>query len=252
MFKWNKEELRFKNMPVSPFGTLKTTFEDLASSLSFEDKFDFLDQGHDFKLTEIKRIVDNYRASSSSIKCDCSGNPKTVSLKAWIKKNDPMHLFDIDYRVGNTKGFYPDAYLQDLALINDVEGVGDRFENWINALFVETCFKLRKEEVDYFNSTDPYEIAKTQLKNFSNKYHTTFGTHLGFCSNGDIYIYEDTDTREDVKKRCITLEEISSLLNKYRLLEKLDLILTSGADCTELQFVADRMIEVNQIITKEE
>jgi hypothetical protein len=246
MFRWNKEELRFKNIKAEPFGTLRKAFEDFASSVSYQDKFEFLDMGHDYKLTEIKRIVDLYRASRDELKYDSYGSVKTVSLKAWIKRNDPAHVFDIEYSVGRTKGFYPEAYLQDLALVNDIKGVGDRFENWVNNLFVETCYKLRTEEINYFNSTDSYEVAKTALRQYSERYSTTFNKHLGFCSDGNIFVYEDGEG-EDVKKHNISIIEISEMLKKYRLLEKVDKLLTEGIGYHEISKTVDLVVEQNQI-----
>lgn len=246
MFRWNKEELRFKNIKAEPFGTLRKAFEDFASSVSYQDKFEFLDMGHDYKLTEIKRIVDLYRASRDELKYDSYGSVKTVSLKAWIKRNDPAHVFDIEYSVGHTKGFYPEAYLQDLALVNDIKGVGDRFENWVNNLFIETCYKLRTEEINYFNSTDPYEVAKTALRQYSERYSTTFNKHLGFCSDGNIFVYEDGEG-ENVKKHNISMIEISEMLKKYRLLEKVDKLLTEGVGYHDISKTVDLVAEQNQI-----
>ena len=251
MFRWNKEELRFKNIKAEPVGTLRKAFEDLATSVSYQDKFEFLDMGNDYKLSEIKRIVDLYRVSSNELKHDRYGSVKTVSLKAWIKRNDPTHVFDDAYSIGHTKGFYPDAFLQDLALVDDIKGVGDRFENWVNKLFVETCFKLRTEEINYFKSTDPYEVAKTNLRRYSERYSTTFNMHLGFCSDGRIFVYED-DTCDDVKKHDISLIEISGLLSKYRLLEKVSKLLTEGVGYHDISKTVDTLIELNQLDLEEE
>lgn len=246
MFRWNKEELRFKNIKAEPFGTLRKAFEDFATSVSYQDKFEFLDMGHDYKLTEIKRIVDLYRASRDDLKYDSYGSVKTVSLKAWIKRNDTTHIFDIEYSVGRTKGFYPAAYLQDLALVNDIKGVGDRFENWVNNLFVETCYKLRTEEINYFNATDPYEVAKSALRRYSERYSTTFNKHLGFCSDGNIFVYEDSEC-EDVKKHTISINEISEMLEKYQLLEKVDKLLTEDIGYEEISWAVNRVVEQNQV-----
>lgn len=246
MFRWNKEELKFKNIKEEPFGTLRKAFEDFASSVSYEDKFEFLDMGHDYKLTEIKRIVDLYRVSRDELKYDSYGSVKTVSLKAWIKRNDPSHVFDTEYSVGHTKGFYPEAYLQDLALVNDIKGVGDRFKNWIDKLFVETCYKLRTEEINYFNSTDPYEVAKSNLRRYSERYSTTFNKHLGFCSDGRIFVYEDEGC-DDVKKHDISIVEISELLKKYQLLENVDKLLTEGIGYHDISKTVDFVIGENQI-----
>lgn len=35
MFKWNKEELKFKNMKEQPFGTLRQAFEAFSSTVSY-------------------------------------------------------------------------------------------------------------------------------------------------------------------------------------------------------------------------
>lgn len=246
MFTWNKEELKFKNMKAQPFGTLWKSFDDFASTVSYQDKFEFLDMRNDYKLTEIKRIVDLYRATRDERKYDSYGSVKTVSLKAWIKRNDPAHIFDIDYSVGRTKGFYQAAFLQDLALVNDINGAGDRFENWVNKLFVETCYKLREEEIAYFKSTDPYEIAKTSLRDYAERYSTTFNMHLGFCSDDRIFVYEDDDCSDD-KKHEISLVEISEMLKKYRLLEKVDKLLTKGVGYHDISKTVDLVVEQNQI-----
>ena len=104
----------------------------------------------------------------------------------------------------------------------------------------------RTEEINYFNSTDPYEVAKTALRQYSERYSTTFNKHLGFCSDGNIFAYEDGEG-EDVKKHNISIIEISEMLKKYRLLEKVDKLLTEGIGYHDISKTVDLVAEQNQI-----
>ena len=72
-----------------------------------------------------------------------------------------------------------------------------------------------KEEV-YFLEHDEYSILKRKFREYENKYGTTFGVHIPYCSGGKIIIRDDNENERD-----ITINELKALLSKYEELDRL-------------------------------
>ena len=221
MFEWRVEEMRLRN-ERQHFNKVY----DLEYNISREDKIAFVDQMQDGKMSCLLNLIGKYNQDASSLPKDKNGIVKTVSLKAWIRRNDKKNVVDIDYNTGSIR------LLQCRRRIQHPNGLNsyDVHDDLVDELFHRQLIECRIMEDSYFKKHDEYEILKEKFRN--REYGTTFGVNISECSNGRILVYkenEDASTaiwnNKDV--RDITVEELKELLDKYDQLDKLVEKLTS-------------------------
>lgn len=200
MINWKVEEMKVLN---GTFGN--------EQDFSREEKIAFVDSFQDGKLSYLLDLIKKFETDKTNLPKDDWGNVKTVSLKAWIKKNDTKYskpIIDDWYHYGKYSLLSSERYIQ-----NNNKGAWDIYNDFVDECFhrqLNQCFQMEKR---YFQTHDEYCILKRKLQENSNKYSTTFGVHIAFCSNGKTYINDDNRERE------ITITELKELLSKY---EKLD------------------------------
>ena len=211
MFDWKVENMALMN----EYGFLRMGNEKIYScetQLSREDKIAFVDQMQDGKLSYILNLAEKFNNDKDGLPKDkYFNNVKTVSLKSWIKRNDTRKLVDntIDYG----KIFFVKTH-RSIENINR-KGNYDTYEDYVDEVFHRQLKECESEEKKYFLEHDEYSILKKQLRDV--KHNTTFGVHLGFCSDGSIYLYDENDHD---KERDITVDEIKLLLSKYEELDR--------------------------------
>ena len=98
MFEWRVEEMRLRN-ERQHFNKVY----DLEYNISREDKIAFVDQMQDGKMSCLLDLIGKYNQDASSLPKDKNGIVKTVSLKAWIRRNDKKNVVDIDYNTGSIR-----------------------------------------------------------------------------------------------------------------------------------------------------
>lgn len=220
MFEWNIESLELKkeyNNHLPRYGKHVFSCE---TKTSREDKIDFLDRMQNGKMSYLLDLIEKYNQHCDEFPKDRWGEPKTVSLKAWLKKNDPKKMIDIDFRYGRFYFIGLDRYIQR----SNKRGDYDVYDDLVDELFNRQLHECKREEDKYFKKHDEYEILKEKFRN--RKYGTTFGVNISECSDGRISVYkenEDASTaiwnNDDI--RDITIDELKELLDKYDQLDKL-------------------------------
>lgn len=218
MFNWKVEEMVLMNQKDGFFIGNEKIY-DCERELSREEKIEFIDKMQNGKLSYILNLIEKFEKEKSSLKVDSIGNIKTVSLKAWLKKNDTLSLVDNSYNYGKFYILGREGYIQ----YPDRENHYDTFSDIVDELFHRQILKCVQMERKYFLDNDEYTILKRHIKSQYDKYSVGFGAHLGFCSDGNIYVYEDNDNDEDddTKYREITMEELKDLSDKYAQLDAL-------------------------------
>lgn len=209
---WRVEELRLMNEKVKTFIGKQRIFSD-ETTTSREEKINFVDSFQNGKLSYLLDVIEKFRKDAASLPKDSWGNVKTVSLKAWIKKNDTGYgkpIIDDWYHYGKYSLLSSERYIQ-----NDNKGSWDIYNDFVDECFHRQLNKCLQMEQQYFQAHDEYCILKKKLQENSNKYPTTFGVHIVFCSNGTIYVSDDNRERE------ITITELKELLSKYEQLDNL-------------------------------
>ena len=202
MINWKVEEMKVLN---GTFGN--------EQDFSREEKIAFVDSFQDGKLSYLLDLIKKFETDKTNLPKDSWGNVKTVSLKAWIKKNDTGYgkpIIDDWYHYGKYSLLASERYIQ-----NDNKGSWDIYNDFADECFHRQLNKCLQMEQQYFQEHDEYCILKKKLQKNSNKYSTTFGVHIVFCSNGTIYVSDDNRERE------ITITELKELLSKYEQLDNL-------------------------------
>lgn len=226
MFEWKIEDMQLRNEYLEKSGYYNKQRQyifDCENKISRQDKIDFIDLRYEGKLSYILELLDKFNKEKDSLPVDSFGYIKTISLKAWINRNDTKYgtkdysrMFDSWYHYGKVYFLRCERYIQ-YGLKN---GQYDTHEDYVDEIFHRELFNLKQEEDKYFREHDDYEILKEKLRN--RNYDTTFGLGFGFCSDGKIYIIDN----EKEKEREISKEEIELILEKDALLKKYEEKLT--------------------------
>lgn len=211
MFIWNVEhqELRKNNILINNkklYSCERTT--------SREDKIAFVDSMQDNKLSYILSLSEQFEKDSEHMPKDKWMNVKTVSLKAWIKKNDTRYerpIIDTEYSYGI---FHICDVQRNICNIN-IKRSFDYYDDIVDEVFHRQLIKCEQEEEKYFHSHNPYSIAKSTLRSYIDKYITTFGVNISYNSE-DMWI---RDNENEDNERKITIDECNELINKYKTLD---------------------------------
>lgn len=233
MFNWKVEEMALLN-EKGGVCIGKEKIYACESSVSKEDKIAFVDSMQDGKLSYILALIDKFNEDKATLPKDRWGSVKTVSLKAWIRRNDTKYdrpIIDDVYNYGKYYLLGTGRYITD----SDKEayaykGTYDTYADVVDELFHRQLKECKKKEHQYFLEHDEYSILKEKFRN--KNYHTTFGVHIAQCSDGKIYVYEksDSDGFYDSNKREITAEELKYLLARYDELDALVAKITAETD----------------------
>ena len=221
MFTWRVEELKLKN-EKSIFYVGKERIFNCESKLTREEKIAFVDSMQNRKLSYILELVDKFNRDKSTLPKDAYGNVKTVSLKAWINRNDTKYGNSDYTRIVDSWYHYGKIYLlgcERWITWDDFENCKNAYgtySDYVDEIFHRQLKECLEMENKYFKEHDEYEILKEKFRN--KKYLTTFGVNIGMCSNGCIYVYE---TEGERREREITIDELKYLLSKYDELDKL-------------------------------
>ena len=204
MFEWKVEDMALLNQKG---GTIIN--DELIYNCEYkttrEDKIDFVDSMQSGKLSYLLNLAEKFEKEKSDLPVDKYGDIKTVSFKAWIKRNDTRGAVDNStYRRGCINLFM-NRKIQNI----NQKGPYDVYSDYIDECFHRQLNNCKREEKAYFLAHDEYSILKQKLR--EQNYHTTFGVNIVFVSNGDILI---KDKDKDLTRE-ITIDELKYLLDKY-------------------------------------
>lgn len=225
MFNWKVEELALRaDRPYVKIGRYAEYHFTADRTTSREDKIAFLDQMTDGKMSYLLGLISKYEKEAPDMPKDQYGDVKTVSLIAWCKRNDkkylPTTIIDREYRHGQFHIVGVERYISSA----NRQGSYDDYADLVDEAFHRQLIKCLNEENAYFKSIDPYEIAKKQVRQYCDQFHTSFGMRLAFSSNDDITVIKDEETWKGPK---ITLDQCNLLISKYQKLEEMVATLTS-------------------------
>lgn len=211
MFKWNVEDMVLMNNNYMAGRTKYYTGE---ADVSREDKIAFVDSMQDGKLSYILSLIEKFNTDKETLSKDSYGNVRTVSLKAWVKKNDTKYsrpIINYEYAYGTYHILGINRSIQ-----TPCKGTWDTFDDLVDEAFHRQLLTCEKMEQDYFAAHDEYSILKKKLRD--RDYGTTFGVNLCYWSDGRITIKAEPGS--DLE-RDITIDELKELLSKYDRLDAL-------------------------------
>lgn len=210
MFEWKVEEMKLMNdCKMNVDGRMRYSFE---NNISIGDKIQFVDSMNNGELSYVLELVEKFNKERESLPKDGRGKVKTVSLKAWLKRNDPKRVCDSSYNYGEIHLLRTRRLIYRLGYGNNSE----TFNEYVDDVFHEQLNRCKGKEEVYFLEHDEYSILKRKFREYENKYGTTFGVHIPYCSGGKIIIRDDNENERD-----ITINELKALLSKYEELDRL-------------------------------
>ena len=215
MFTWNVEDMALLNQKG---GVIlgKEKIYDCEHKILRDDKIAFVDSMQDGVLSYLLFLIEKFNEDKENMPKDSWGHVKTVSLKAWIKKNDNKYsrpIIDDWFHYGQYHILGTERYIT-----SEHKGVYDTYEDIVDELFHRQLKKCEEQERIYFEEHDEYEILKQKFRD--KRYDTTFGVKIHNWGSGRITIF---DKKEDGKEqeRDITIEELKVLLSKYEHIDAL-------------------------------
>ena len=213
MFEWKVEEMALmKNHEDVYRGRYKTTLYACENSVSMEDKIAFVDSKTDGKLSYLLSLIEKFNADKENLPKDSCGDVKTVSLKAWIKRNDtkyPQKLIDDWFKYGKYNLLGCERNIQ-----SNRKGDYDYYEDLVDEVFRRQLMECEKEERKYFHEHDEYSILKKKFSEKYSQYRVSFGVRIVTGSCG-VCIGNGEGHRE------ITIDELKELLSKYEQIDAL-------------------------------
>lgn len=209
---WNVEEQILKNSQyTSSNGRYSFNEYPWESEFSTEDKIEFIDKyaNPSGLASYLINLVDCLKAERDKMPLDNWGNIKTVSLKAWIKRNDSKEILDNSWRYGHIVTKYLDRYIQTI----DRKGTYDKYENFIDQMFYKLLSELCLKEEQWFKAHDEYSILINEIKEESRKR----GTLVPMITGSKTQL---SDGSGNFVGRDFTLAELKELKAKYDELEQ--------------------------------
>lgn len=220
MFEWKIEDMSLMNEAAAADNPKKYVFK-CESEVSREDKIAFVDSMNDGRLSYLLNLQEKFDAEKDSLPKDRFGATKTVSLKSWLKRNDPRQMVDTQFNYGLYGVLGAIRYIH-----HTYKNVHDMHTDFVDEAFHRQLWKCENAERAYFAEHDEYSILKNQLR--EKGLSITFGVHLAFWGSGKITIQNEDGTQE----REITMEEIKELLHKHEQVEALIEKLTAETHIT--------------------
>lgn len=108
MFEWNIEAMSLLNQESNTYIGNEKIYND-ENVTSREDKIAFVDKIQDGKLSYILDLTEKFEKDKGTMPTDSFGYVKTVSFKAWLKRNDNRNLIANSYGYGEIRGLSGDS-----------------------------------------------------------------------------------------------------------------------------------------------
>jgi len=146
----------------------------LNSKLTLEDKIAFIDRIEDNFATKMLSLMKIWVNEKDTLP-QHYGSPKTVSKRAWIKRNTQ----DFDIRISDKMSFYFRS--KEFSILSNME---DNITT-IHKCFSVLCEKLKNEERYYFKAHNSFYIKLERIKEYHNEYGSLCNTVSDIYWNGN-------------------------------------------------------------------
>lgn len=217
--------LNMKRVHKQKFNSQSPYVYEIEKEMTVEEKIKFIDKYRDGIASYMLDLFDRWENEKDSISKDNSGNIRTVSKKAWIKRNDTRKIVNTEYDLGTYYLFR--QRFSSFSTVCPVERYGHDMaytgshvaEQWFHNLLDELFYQEKK----HFEDTDPYMIKIKTIKELGSFYGSIFnvkelndiiwnGTVLVSEENADAYLRAYKALGESMKEieeqLLIELEEV--------------------------------------------
>lgn len=204
MFTWKMEELQlYKECG----GNAKSHIFECEAAISREDKIAFVDSITEGQLSYVLELIAKLKRDKDTLALDQWGDIKTVSLIAWIKRNDTKY----GNPIVSTYCTYGMAKV--LGVGKYIQREGETHDDYVDEVFHAALVDCEEKEKGYFLAHDEYSILKEKFRNRG--FDSSFGVK--------IFDYSDKMVVEDKEGngRAITLDELKELNEKCEQVQEL-------------------------------
>lgn len=185
---------------------------DIELPMSMEEKIAFIDKMKDGVATYMLNLLEKWEKEKDSLPKDQYGHPKTVSKKAWIRRNDDREIIDIKYNIGTyylfgTKFMKMSLTCPETEFGYSLEYTGGHI---VHQWFHDLLKKLEQKEREYFRTHDPFQIKLGKLREYGDRYRITFDN---IELNNIIWNREEDVSEERVDKYLAAYERLEREIN---------------------------------------
>jgi len=181
MQNYKKEEMKFLNMNrtdiyvSNPNNINGYQVFKIEKEFTLEEKISFIDKMEDGIASYLIALIEKWEMEKDELP-QSSGSPKTVSKKAWIKRNDTRNIIDNDYKIGRYHVLRTAFSNMTLTCPTTEYGHSYAFtgQHVAHQWFHDLCNKLHYQEQEYFKSIDPKSIMLNEVEEMGDKFGTCF------------------------------------------------------------------------------
>lgn len=216
------EELRFlkmKKVPVyqaNPYKRNGLSVFKIEEELSVEEKISFIDALENGVATYLLDLLTKWEQEKGALPQDDFGNPKTVSKKAWIKRNDKRRIIDFEYKIGNYYLFGTKFTKMSTTCPTGEFGYHLEYtdDHIVHQWFHDLLKKLELDERKYFKEHDPFQQKLEKVKDYGRNYRECFG-----CEelNNMVWNNKEDVPEERVDRYLAAYEELEQAIRKIEL-----------------------------------
>lgn len=221
MFEWKAEEGRLLNEKRYEAGTQKGDFL-FEEDTSREDKIQFINERTNGMLDYVLDLAEKWQKDKDALPKEHWGGVKTVSKKAWVKRNDTKKVICFDYDIGKIRvAGLPSRNIFNLEDRNYYE----KKDDFIDEAFHNVLENCLKEEKKYFRSHDEYQMLADKVQTeFEHQRYSAFGLHIVRGTQG-LWITDGSDNW-DKNRRRLTLAELKKIVELNEKLNEFEQLLT--------------------------
>lgn len=151
---------------------------EIENILSEDEKLAFIDDMRDGVGTYMVKLLTKWEEEKDSLP-STHGKPKTVSHKAWLKRNDTRKMFS-EFSIDTYYLFGTE--FKNMSLICPKAGYNYDMEHTgkpiVHQWFHDLCKELEKMERKYFQENDPTQIKLAKVVELGNRYQIFFDDEL--------------------------------------------------------------------------
>lgn len=187
-----------------------------------ESRIAFIDQhysrnGITGMASKVLAVINKFEEEKKNLPQGNYGYVKTNSLKAWLKKNDPDHIFDDSYRYGSYRiAGYTDYYLETNAKQTVTQDDKDKLvKSWLSNVLSD----LLKEEEKYYLATDPVVGKVRRIKEYTDTYGVLNAKYVGHIASSGVSVLDEA-WRKTWGYEAVPETALDSIISAYEDIEK--------------------------------
>lgn len=223
MFNWKvenmalRDEVLKKDLKWNNYEVFKTTYSvpyifDCENAVTREEKVVFVDKMTEGKLGYILNLVKKFNEEKDTMPKDSYNEVRTLSLKAWLKRNDYRQAVDNRFRYGQILFFDKVTYIHHLNNLDDIN-------KYVDCIFHKQLVACLNEEMEYFAAHDEYSVLTEEIKHCIGKtrnYETYLETRNIIKCETSSYGTSLYISDKDGTKRKLSLEELKEVKEDFK------------------------------------